>query len=94
VNWKFIVNFIGLPAAAWAGLLALVAALDFLGVRPVIIRELRATDRQVAANTSAVQLIRWQLLEQRRRNQGLGPGELREYCALSRALGIKGEGCA
>jgi hypothetical protein len=94
VNWKFIVNFIGLPAAAWGTIIALVAALDFLGIRPVVIRELRATDARVAANTSAVQLIRWQLLEERRRTQGLGPGERVEHCTLSQILGLQGEGCA
>jgi hypothetical protein len=80
------------------------AALDYLEIRPVFSRELkmaerqfsrelRATETQVAANTSAVQLIRWQLLDQRRRTQGLSPNEQVEYCKLSRLLGLRGAGC-
>lgn len=94
MNWRAIGIWIGLPAAAWAGLIAVIAALDFLGVRPVISRELKATEVQIAANTRAVQLIRWQVLNAKRQNQGLTASELVEFCELSRALGLRGAGCA
>lgn len=89
-----LIYWLGLPGLAVGAVVATTAVLDYLGVRPVLSREIVPLVEEIAANTSAVQLIRWQLLEQRRINQGLSPTERVEFCALSRRLGLRGEGCA
>jgi hypothetical protein len=80
--------------SASVGVLAILAAMNYFEIRPIVVKELKATEVRVAANTRAVQLIRWQLLNEKRQNQGLTVSELVEFCELSRALGLKGQGCA
>lgn len=70
------------------------ATLTWLDVRPVLSREFNEVAVQVAANTQGMQLQRWQYLNTKREHEGLAPAELLEYCALSRALGFQGVGCA
>ena len=69
------------------------ASLDYLDVRPVVSRELRVVKEQVASNTTALALQRWQWLNARRQNQGLTPSELVEFCKLSFILGLRSDGC-
>ena len=77
----------GLMGASWA-------ALDYLDVRPVISRELKAVEQQVASNSATLALQRWQYLDTKRQTQGLNGSEAVEFCKLSRVLGLRGTGCA
>lgn len=67
---------------------------DFLGIRVYTIGEARELEEQVQANTGALLLQRWQLLNTKRINQGLTASELVEFCHISRQLGLQGQGCA
>lgn len=87
------VLYLAIPGAAIGALVGLVAITDYLGVRPVLSREFTALKITVGANQQAVLLLRWQLLEQRRKTQGLTVSERVEYCAISRQLGLKTDGC-
>ena len=78
---------LGVLGAAWAGL-------DYLDVRPVISRELKAVEAQVASNSMTLALQRWQYLNTKRQTQGLSASEAVEYCKLARVLGLQGAGCA
>jgi hypothetical protein len=69
------------------------AALDYLGVRPVIVRELAPLAQQVASNTRSLQLQRWPYLAAKARAGGLTIEERAEFCALSRLLGFQVAGC-
>lgn len=61
---------------------------------PVLSRDLEPIAQQVASNSQTLALQRWQYLEAKRQNQGLTASERVEFCALSRQLGLRGEGCA
>jgi hypothetical protein len=89
------------PLAAWAGSITAVcialggawAAMDYLGIRPVLSRELASVEERVAANQQGMMLIRWQILNQKRQRQALSPSELFEFCKLSKALGFRVPEC-
>lgn len=75
-------------SAAWA-------AADYLEVRPVILKEVREIETQLAATTRAVELQRWQfLLAKLRANGSLDAAEQFEFCALGKRLGFSSPGCA
>lgn len=86
----------------WASSLTAVAVLlsgtwyvlNDLGIRPVLSREIVVVQEQVAANTKALELQRWQYLKAKLENQGLSPGELLEFCALSGSLHLRVRVCA
>ena len=69
------------------------ATADWLGIRPVLSREIVAMDARVAANTDAVLMIRWQNLHRRVLGGTISLEEQREYCKLSYILGMRGKGC-
>ena len=81
-------------AAVITALGVVIGALEYFGARPVLSGELRELVIQVAANTRASQLQRWQYLHAKKVNQGLDTYEQAEYCELSRLLGFQGVGCA
>lgn len=92
---------LGLPTLIVSGSGGAWAILDYLQVRPVLTREFNAhleNFRSLVASVQEVQrnqmLMRWQLLDVRRQNQGLSLEERVEYCAISRSLAIKAPGCA
>ena len=92
--WQKIALYLGLPALVLSAVGSSWAVADWLGVRPVLSRELAEVQVEVAAVTSWVQLSKWKELEAKRERQGLTPNERVEFCHLSRLLGFKGEGCA
>jgi len=53
-----------------------------------------AEELQTQANTKSLMLQRWQILDAKRKNQGLTTEEKFEYCEISGQLGFRGEGCA
>lgn len=79
--------FLGVIAAIWG-------ALTWLDIRPVLSRDFNDLATQVASNSQTLALQKWQFLKAKKENQGLTPSEQVEFCALSRQLGLKGEGCA
>lgn len=81
-------------ASVPAALVAMLAALDQFGLRPVLSKELDDVRVEIAATSQAVQLIRWQVLEQTKKVRTLTPNEQLEYCQLSHLLGFRGDGCA
>ena len=85
--------WLGVPAAIVAAVATVYAATDKLGIRPVLNRELNKLEIVIASNQSAIQLMQWQVLEQRRKTKGLSANDLVIYCKLSKALGLKGKGC-
>lgn len=91
--FKALVFWLGFPAALVAGVTAAYAALDWLGVRPVLSREFAALTEQVASNTQSIQLVQWQRLNEKRKNQGLSPEELLIFCKLSKLLGFRVDVC-
>lgn len=82
-----IMGAIAVVGAAWGGL-------DYLGVRPALISEVREVKTELAAVSQSVWLSRWQLLNAKRQNQGLTAEEQVEFCKISRLLGLRGAGCA
>jgi hypothetical protein len=84
------ITYLGIPGA----LVACLVALDWFGLRPVLSREIDELKVEIAATSQGVQLIRWQVLEQTRKQRALTTAEMFEYCKLSRLLGFRGEGCA
>ena len=90
---KTLVFWIGFPAALVAGVTAAYAALDWLGVRPVLSRESVELAAQVASNQQSIQLVQWQRLNEKRKNQGLSPEELLIFCKLSKFLGFRVDSC-
>ena len=84
----------GLPVAIVAAATATWAILDYLDVRPVLSREFGQLAAVVDKTQEGVNLIQWQVLDQRRRTQGLSADDQVLYCRLSKQLGIRGEGCA
>ena len=85
--------WVGIPAALVAGISGAWAGLDYLGIRPVLSREIVPLEAQVASNSQSIALQRWQYLHAKRQNVGLDASEQAEYCALSRQLGFQGVGC-
>lgn len=85
--------YLGVPAAIVGAVTAAWAITDYLGIRPVLSREFVQLKITVGSNQKAVLLMRWQLLEQRRKSQGLTASELVEYCNISELIGVKGTGC-
>ena len=86
-------RWLGLPAACVAAVVATWNVLNFLKVRPVLSREFDDLAAVVESVQQGVQLQRWQALNERRKAQGLDANEQAEFCRLSRAVGIRGEGC-
>lgn len=86
--------YLGIPAACIGCVTAVYAATDYMGVRPVMVRELNKLETVVSANQQGVQLIQWQILDQRRKTKGLSPSDMVIYCRLSRELGFAGKGCS
>ena len=89
-----LVERLKLPAAIVAASTATWAILDYLDVRPVLSREFGQLAAVVESVQQGVQLGRWQVLDARRRAQGLDAAEQAEFCRLSRALGFRADGCA
>ena len=87
-------KWLGLPAAIVAAVVATWNVVDYLDVRPVLSREFGELAAVVESVQQGVQLGRWQVLDARRRAQGLDAAEQAEFCRLSRALGFRAEGCA
>lgn len=85
---------IGIPAAVVGALTVTYTALDWLGVRPVLSRELTPIIEEVAATSSGVLLLQWQLLHERAKQGQLSPGDQVNYCRISRQLNLSGIGCA
>lgn len=88
--WKIpavIVSSCAVLGISWSGL-------DYLGIRPFTNGEAAELSLQVASNTTAILLQRWQYLEALRINRGLTVQQRLEYCQISHKLGFKGEGCA
>ena len=88
---------IGVPAAV----LAIFAALpwlwmtaDDLGVRPVLSREVVELTAVVDKTQDGVNLIQWQILDQRSKTEELSPRDKQLYCYLSKLLNFQGKGCA
>ena len=86
--------WLGIPGAIVACVTAVYAATDYMGVRPVMVRELNKLETVVSANQQGVQLIQWQILDQRRKTKGLSPSDMVIYCRLSKELGFAGKGCS
>lgn len=84
-------------SAAVTGLIAIIVAvwgaLSYLDVRPVLSRDIKPIEMQVAANTTSIQLQRWQYLNEKLHHGGLTPPERLEYCQLSAKLGFKVPEC-
>lgn len=94
IRWQKLAIYLGAPALILSAVGSTWAIADWLGVRPVLSRELTEVVTQTSANTHAIYLMRWQWLEQKRQSQGLTVPERFEYCSLSKALGFAGVGCA
>ena len=92
-NTKNLLIYLGVPAAIVAAVTATWAMTDYLGIRPVLSREFTELKTTVAVNQRGVLLIRWQILEQKRKTEGLTAAEQVEFCQISRLLGIRGGGC-
>ena len=81
--------------AIGAGFSAAWAAAEWLEVRPVILKEFKALDEQVAALTRTAELQRWQfLIAKLRANGRLDEYERLEFCHLGARLGLQTPGCA
>lgn len=89
----------GALAAATTAIIAAMsgawAAAEWLEVRPVILKEFKALDEQVAALTRTAELQRWQFLMAKLRANGrLDEYERLEFCHLGARLGLQTPGCA
>lgn len=86
-------EWLKVPAIVVGCVVAAGTAADYLGIRPVLSREMTELKATVLAMQTSQQLMRWQYLEEKRKVQGLTVEERYEYCALSHALGFSGAGC-
>lgn len=91
MNWKQ--RLIGAAAIVTAAGV-LWTTLISIGMAPVLSKDFDVLKQQVASNSQTLALQRWQFLNTKRQNEGLSPSEMVEFCALSRQLGLKGQGCA
>lgn len=66
---------------------------DYLGIRPIIKREWTPAMDQVEQMQLSIQLMQFQLLSEKRKNQALTTEEMMQLCQLGKLLGIDVAGC-
>lgn len=86
-------KWLGIPGAIVAAGAGVWTMLGWADAKPALERDVRPMWAAIESVSKATTLNSWQLLEARRNAQGLGPTELREYCALGNLLSIQGDGC-
>ena len=92
MNKNLKIWFLGFPAiAASAGVAWAVA--DWTEARPVILREFKSLEEQVAANSKTSLVILYTQLKPIVESGQATPQQVQEFCAYARQLGIRHNRC-